>query len=95
MRITDRYQSLMERPGAGAAKPVVKTDEAGAANGSRGGTATSATGANAPAIQVKVSARAQELAAGSARLEELKASVKAGTFKIDADKIAAKLVGDE
>jgi anti-sigma28 factor (negative regulator of flagellin synthesis) len=93
MRITDRYQNLMDRPGAAGARPVDKAaHESTQARAAAGAAKTAKAGA---AIQVNVSARAQELAAGAARLEELKASIKDGSFKVDADAIAAKLVGDE
>jgi negative regulator of flagellin synthesis FlgM len=46
-------------------------------------------------LQVKVSDRAQELAARAERAAELKAQIADGSFKVDADKIASKLVGDD
>jgi len=46
-------------------------------------------------LQVQVSDRAQELAARAERAAELKAQIKDGSFKVDADKIAAKLVGGD
>ena len=57
------------------------------------------TGATAAAVtprdEVHVSARAEQLASGADRVEELRAAVRNGTFKIDASAIAARLVGDD
>jgi flagellar biosynthesis anti-sigma factor FlgM len=86
MRITDRYQSLMDRVPAGAARPTDKTDKGGR---------SAATSSAAQSATVKVSERAQQLASGAARVEQLRAAVRDGTFRIDADAIAARLVGDE
>lgn len=93
MRITDRYQNLMERA-AGAARPVDKTERAGQ------GAKASAKGATAKAsasgvLDVNVSDRAHELASGVAKLDELKASIQNGSFRIDHDAIASRLVGED
>jgi anti-sigma28 factor (negative regulator of flagellin synthesis) len=89
MRIADRYQSLIARTGAtrevDKAKPADKSTAVGASR--RFGS---------PAVlDVNVSARAQELATGSARLAELKASIKDGSFRIDTHAIASRLVGGD
>ena len=46
-------------------------------------------------LSVKVSERAAQLSAGSARLDELKDQIRNGTFKVDARAIANKLVGED
>jgi anti-sigma28 factor (negative regulator of flagellin synthesis) len=89
MRITDRYERLMERAGPGAARPVDRTEKTGA------GGRTAAEPRTGSPLEVNVSARAQELAAGASRLQELKASIRDGSFKIDAHAIASRLVGED
>lgn len=79
MRINDRASNLIDRVGATQVQSVSKPE---------------ATKKSAGAgVEVKVSARAQELAAGASRLEELRAQVRDGTYKIDHQKIAARIVG--
>jgi anti-sigma28 factor (negative regulator of flagellin synthesis) len=93
MLITDRYQSLMDRA-AGAAKPVEKTEKAG--QGAKASAKAAASKASAGGVlDVNVSDRAQELASGAAKLDELKASIQNGTFRIDHDAIASRLVGED
>lgn len=84
MRITDRYQSLMDRVGAGAARSVDRT-----------GRAEGVSRAKAPesALEVTVSDRAQKLASGSARIEELRTAIENGSFVVDSARIARRLVG--
>lgn len=48
-----------------------------------------------PATKVTLSARAQELAARSDRMEALKKSIKSGAYAVDAASVASKLVGTE
>jgi anti-sigma28 factor (negative regulator of flagellin synthesis) len=91
MRISDRYERFTDR---------VTTSKAGAAGATSGAdksvTKTAAVTAPQPSVlSVKVSAEAAQLSAGSARLEELKQSVRNGTFKVDARAIANTLVGDD
>ncbi|HVH43895.1 MAG TPA: flagellar biosynthesis anti-sigma factor FlgM [Labilithrix sp.] len=89
MRITDRYQGLMDRVAPGAAKAVDKTEKS-----EQGSSAAKAKPkATGGALEVSVSDRAQELAAGTARLEELRNAIKDGSFKVDSKAIASKLVG--
>ncbi len=88
MRITDRYQPLMERAGTGAARPVDKASRTEGATRAKGKAQDGAS-----ALEVSVSDRAQELAAGSARLEELRTAIKDGSFVVDAQRIAQRLVG--
>jgi len=90
MKVTDRYQNLMERVGPGSDRTVDKTDKAGASG--RGSTPKIKT-PSGHAVEVSVSDRAQELAAGSARLDELRAAIKNGSFKVDSRRIAERLVG--
>ena len=78
MRINDRASNLIDR--VGATQGVSKTEATKKSAG--------------PGVEVKVSARAQELAAGASRLEELRAQVRDGTYKIDHQKIAARIVGN-
>lgn len=87
MRITDRYQNLMDRVAPGAAKSTDKTDKSESSGAAK--TAKSVGGA----LEVKVSGRAQELAAGTARLDELRNAIKDGSFKVDSQAIARNLVG--
>lgn len=88
MRITERYRDLSRVSKTDGVRPIEKTDnasEAGAAKGTARGNS----------LEINVSERAQELARGAARLEELRASVRNGTFKIDPHAIAARLVGEK
>ncbi len=55
--------------------------------------ASSASSA-AGATTVSLSAKAQELASGSARVDALRAKIQDGTYKVDAQAIANKLVGE-
>jgi len=77
MRINDRASNLIDRVGATQVQSVSKPEATKKSAG----------------VEVKVSARAQELAAGASRLEELRAQVRDGTYKIDHQKIAARIVG--
>ncbi len=86
MRITDRYQSTMDRVGSAGARPVDKTT---AVEGGPRGRGNAAGGA----LEVTVSERAQELASGAARLEELRSAIRDGSFRVDSQRIAEKLVG--
>lgn len=92
MKITDRYQNLLEHVGpskSAAAKAVEKAAEAG-------GAAKSGPEVPSDALSVNVSAKAQEISkTRAARVDELRASIANGTFKVDAKAIAAKLVGDD
>jgi anti-sigma28 factor (negative regulator of flagellin synthesis) len=84
MRISDRYQSTIER--VAPAKPVQATTKSAA---------TESTGDAASGIlDIHVSAQAQALSNRAAGLEQLKARIQNGTFQIDHDAIAAKLVGE-
>lgn len=85
MRISDRYQSTIER--VAPAKPVQSTAKS-AATESAGGDATSSI------LDIHVSPQAQALSNRAAGLEQLKARVQNGTFKVDPDAIANKLVGE-
>ena len=94
MRIHDAYTKLdratrTDGPGA-AGKPGTgagRTEDAGA------------QGATAPATSVSVSARAHELAKAATpsagRVAELRDQIKRGDFKVDAQAIAKKLIGDD
>ena len=86
MRITDRYQSTMDRVGPSGPRPV---DKAAAAESGARAKSKSAGGA----LEVSVSDRAQELASGAARLEELRTAIQNGSFRVDSQRIAQKLVG--
>lgn len=83
MRISDRYQSTIEF--VSPAKPVQAAAKSGGAEAK--------ADAASNILDVHVSAQAQALSNRAAGLEQLKAQVQNGTFKIDADAIAAKLVG--
>jgi anti-sigma28 factor (negative regulator of flagellin synthesis) len=93
MRISDRYQRLMDGTSGVSTKRTAGADggrpsSSTASSGKAGSTA----GAN---VEVKVSDRAQELNAGVQRLEQLKSAIRDGSFKVDPQAIAAKLVGEE
>jgi flagellar biosynthesis anti-sigma factor FlgM len=90
MKITDRYQGLMDRVGAGAAKPVDKTEKSEQGAGAKA--ASKAKGAD-NALNVSVSDRAQELAARTARVDELRNAIRDGSFRVDSKAIAQRLVG--
>lgn len=81
MRITDRYQSAIER--VAPAKPVASTAKA----------AATAESSSSNVLDVKMSAEAQELSNRAAGVTQLKEQVANGSFKIDADAIASRLVG--
>lgn len=85
MRISDRYERFLDRVGSPTAK---KTNEKSGAEGASGAS-------NSDALKVEVSATAKALAAGTAKLDELKASVQNGTYKVDSRAIARKLVGED
>ncbi len=95
MRIADRYQSLMDRVGPSAGRNVDKTDKSNASAGARGPAAKKPSAGSGAAVQVNVSDRAQELAAGAARLEELKSSIQDGTYEVNPKVIASRLLGEE
>ena len=86
MRITDRYQGAMERVGSAGARPVDKTAAVESGPRAKGKAASGA-------LEVSVSDRAQELASGAARLEELRTAIRDGSFRVDSKRIAEKLVG--
>ncbi len=90
MRITDRYFDLMDRTAPAAAKPVDKTEKIDPGASS---TAAKAKPAAGGALEVSVSGRAQELASRTARIDELRAAIKDGSFRVDSKRIAASLVG--
>lgn len=81
MRITNPYGSTIER--TAPAKPVQTTAKSGATEAANDG--------GGSILDVKVSGEAQARAAG---IEQLKARVQSGSFKVDADAIASKLVGE-
>ena len=87
MRISDRYQSTIER--VAPAKPVKSTAKTEATDSAASGDASSTI------LDIHVSAQAQALSNRAAGLEQLKARVQDGSFKVDADAIASKLVGLE
>jgi anti-sigma28 factor (negative regulator of flagellin synthesis) len=81
MRITNGYQAAaIDR--VAPAKPVEATAKTGA---------TDKTGGASSILDVNVSS---EATARAASLEALKKSVQDGSFKVDPDAIAAKLVGE-
>lgn len=84
MRITDRYQSTIER--VAPTKPTASTAKAAATTGAADG----ASGV----LDIHMSAQAQQLSNRAAGVEHLKRQVENGTFKVDADAIASKLVGE-
>lgn len=86
MRITDGYTRLGLTPAAGAGRK-----SAGRVQGSDGPTAS---GDN---DQVSVSAKSLELSskateAESARVAQLRAAIDSGTFKVDANEIAERMM---
>ena len=88
MRISDRYERFTDR---------VSTSKPGATTGADKsvGKAAPVTAPQPSVLSVKVSAQAAQLSAGSARLDELKESVRNGTFKVDARAIADALLGQD
>lgn len=87
MRISDRYERFTDR---------VSTSKTGATTGSDKSVAKiPAVAAQPSVLSVTVSDRAAHLSAGSARLDELKESVRSGTFKVDARAIANALVAED
>ncbi|MDB4942422.1 MAG: hypothetical protein JWP97_1956 [Labilithrix sp.] len=92
MRISDRYERFTERASTSKAGATDKTKAAvGKGSAEKPAAATPDTGV----LTVQVSDRAATLAAGAARLEQLKDQIRSGTFKVDAKAIADKLVGED
>lgn len=91
MRISDRYERFTDRVSTTKAGATTASDKA---VGKTTPVTAPARAAQASLLSVKVSDRAAQLSAGSARLEELKESVRNGTFKVDARAIAQALVGE-
>ena len=94
MRISDRYERFTDRVSAS------KADKAGGAKGSdpsaaKPGPAVAIAGGGASVLSVHVSDRAAQLSAGSARLEELKARIRDGSFAIDSRAIARSIAGED
>lgn len=98
MRIHDAYTKL-ERTG-GATNVAKGTSTTGAAGAGKGAGASSTSGTSvSQGVEVAVSSRARELAAASeasvARVSALRERIARGDFAIDANAIAAKLVGGD
>ena len=91
MRISDRYDRFTDRVTSTKTNAAKGTDTSAA----RSTTASTTTPAQDGILSVSVSAQAKDLAAGTARLEQLRDQVRNGTFKIDAKDIANKLVGED
>jgi anti-sigma28 factor (negative regulator of flagellin synthesis) len=87
MRITDRYQSIEGTQRVAPAKAAASTSKAAPTTGTSDG----ASGV----LDVHVSQQAQELSARAGGVEQLKKQIQNGTFKVDADAIASKLVGGD
>jgi anti-sigma28 factor (negative regulator of flagellin synthesis) len=85
MRISDRYERFLERVGT-KGKPGA---------GGKAAPTEGAREADTTALKVSVSDEAKALAAGTARLDELRSAVRNGTYKVDAQAIARRLVGGE
>ena len=90
MRISDRYERFTDRLSSSKAGATAGADKSGA-----GKEPVKATASQPSVLSVKVSDRAAQLSAGSARLDELKEQILNGTFKVDARAIASKLVGED
>jgi len=92
MRVNDLYRKLNDAvtTGTGAAKPATPEKPADA---------TSGKPTVGEAVHVSVSDEARELArtknAESERIEKLRAAVQGGTYQVDPQKVAAKIVEDE
>ena len=103
MRISDRYERFTDRVNTTKAGATTSSDQAVGKATPVTAPARAAPQSPAPAartphsslLSVKVSDRAAQLSAGSARLEELRESVRNGTFKVDAHAIAQSLVGED
>jgi anti-sigma28 factor (negative regulator of flagellin synthesis) len=80
MRITDRYQSTIDRVSKATAPSATQK------------TKPAAVPAESPNVNASISAEASQK---SAEVESLKARIADGSFKVDADAIANKLVGIE
>ena len=93
MRIPNAYTKLDRTTGpqgpAAAGKDATTKSKEGASNAASTSVATS----------VNLSSRARELAAGAepsaAKVSSLRDQIQRGTFKVDAQAIASKLVGDD
>lgn len=91
MRISDRYERFTDRVSPSKAGATTASDKSVA----RAAPVAAPVAPQPSVLSVKVSDRAAHLAAGSARLEELRESVRNGTFKVDARAIANALVGED
>jgi flagellar biosynthesis anti-sigma factor FlgM len=87
MKITDRYLGVTERVGAGAARPIERAEKAESEARAK------AKAQAGSALEVSVSDRAQALASSTARLDELRAAIRDGSFRVDSERIARSLVG--
>ena len=94
MRIHDAYT---KQDRTARAEGPAASREAGPRPKETGARGVGAAGGSV-ATNVTVSARAKELAASAepagARIDALRAQIRAGTFKVDAHSIARSLVGD-
>lgn len=90
MRISDRYERFTDRLSSSKAGATTGSDKSGA-----GKEPVKAAAGQPSVLSVKVSERAAQLSAGSARLDELRDQIRNGTFKVDARAIANKLVGED
>ncbi len=99
MKISDQYERFTDRGGAGAvgvsplapAKGVSETAPTARARERAGEVRRTEPGV----LSVSVSSRAANLSTSAARLDELRSSIREGTFKIDARAIARALIGEE
>jgi flagellar biosynthesis anti-sigma factor FlgM len=93
MRIHDAYTKL---DGATRINGAASKGDTAASRGAKDAGASSSSSAS---MSVTLSAKARELSGladpSSARIAALRDQVKRGEFKIDADAIAKKLVGDD
>jgi len=82
--VLDAYGRMAVTP-VGAARPVETIESGG-----------NASGASTPAAEVTISAHARDMAAGgrldAEKVEALKASIAEGTFKIDSQDVARRML---
>lgn len=93
MRISDRYERFADRVATSGTSASKQASLVGAKD--KASAVAAARGAEPGVLTVSISDVAGHLSANAAKLEQLKASIQDGSFRVDAQAIAKKLVGDE
>jgi anti-sigma28 factor (negative regulator of flagellin synthesis) len=97
MRISDQYERFTDRidKGVDGVAPLAQAKRTGEVAASSGVKETGERRSESGVLSLSLSGRAAELSTGAARVEELKAQIRDGKYKVDAHAIARALVGEE